>query len=81
MVFLLGRMGNTKEALDLIVNQLRDMQHAISFVQEHQKSDDDDELWDHLIHWSLNSVRQKCTHRCLLDHFMLLLGRFCLCIA
>ncbi|XP_066257925.1 vacuolar protein sorting-associated protein 41 homolog [Euwallacea similis] len=45
MVFLLGRMGNTKEALDLIINELKDMQYAISFCFEH----DDSDLWDDLI--------------------------------
>ncbi|CAH0548772.1 unnamed protein product [Brassicogethes aeneus] len=45
MVFLLGRIGDTKEALELIINQLKDMQHAISFCQEH----DDPDLWNDLI--------------------------------
>ncbi|XP_050315516.1 vacuolar protein sorting-associated protein 41 homolog [Anthonomus grandis grandis] len=45
MVFLLGRIGDTKEALDLIINELKDMQYAISFCHEH----DDSDLWDDLI--------------------------------
>ncbi|CAH1988124.1 unnamed protein product [Acanthoscelides obtectus] len=45
MVYLLGRMGDTKEALELIINELKDMQHAISFCQEH----DDQDLWEDLI--------------------------------
>ncbi|KAL1502552.1 hypothetical protein ABEB36_007677 [Hypothenemus hampei] len=45
MVFLLGRIGDTKEALDLIINELKDMQYAISFCHEH----DDPDLWDDLI--------------------------------
>lgn len=45
MVYLLGRIGDTKDALALIINELKDMQHAISFCQEH----DDPDLWDDLI--------------------------------
>ncbi|CAH1107551.1 unnamed protein product [Psylliodes chrysocephalus] len=45
MVYLLGRIGDTKEALALIINELKDMQHAIAFCQEH----DDPELWEDLI--------------------------------
>ncbi|KAJ8916506.1 hypothetical protein NQ315_000148 [Exocentrus adspersus] len=45
MVYLLGRIGDTKEALELIINELKDMQHAISFCQEH----DDRDLWNDLI--------------------------------
>lgn len=45
MVYLLGRIGDTKEALELIINELKDMQHAISFCQEH----DDPDLWSDLI--------------------------------
>lgn len=40
-----GRIGDTKEALELIINELKDMQHAISFCQEH----DDPDLWNDLI--------------------------------
>ncbi|XP_019871833.1 vacuolar protein sorting-associated protein 41 homolog [Aethina tumida] len=50
MVYLLGRIGDTKEALDLIINELKDMQHAISFCQEH----DDPDLWDDLINHCLD---------------------------
>ncbi|XP_060533869.1 vacuolar protein sorting-associated protein 41 homolog [Cylas formicarius] len=45
MVYLLGRIGDTKEALDLIINKLKDMQQAISFCQEHEDVD----LWNDLI--------------------------------
>ncbi|XP_056634578.1 vacuolar protein sorting-associated protein 41 homolog isoform X1 [Diorhabda sublineata] len=45
MVYLLGRIGDTKEALTLIIDELKDMQHAISFCQEH----DDPDLWNELI--------------------------------
>lgn len=39
-----------KEALELIMNELKDMQYAISFCQEH----DDPDLWNDLIDHSLN---------------------------
>ncbi|KAJ8956298.1 hypothetical protein NQ318_015034 [Aromia moschata] len=45
MVYLLGRIGDTKEALELIITELKDMQQAISFCQEH----DDPDLWNDLI--------------------------------
>ncbi|XP_074029511.1 vacuolar protein sorting-associated protein light [Leptinotarsa decemlineata] len=45
MVYLLGRIGDTKEALELIIKELKDMQYAISFCREH----DDSDLWDDLI--------------------------------
>ena len=34
-VFILGRMGDTKQALALIMDQLGDVQQAIDFVVEH----------------------------------------------
>ncbi|XP_072382622.1 vacuolar protein sorting-associated protein 41 homolog [Diabrotica undecimpunctata] len=50
MVYLLGRIGDTKEALALIVNELKDMQHAVAFCQEH----DDSDLWEDLIDRCVN---------------------------
>lgn len=50
MVYLLGRIGDTKEALELIINELKDMQQAISFCQEH----DDPDLWNDLINHCVN---------------------------
>uniref|UniRef100_A0A453DEF4 Vacuolar protein sorting-associated protein 41 homolog n=2 Tax=Aegilops tauschii subsp. strangulata TaxID=200361 RepID=A0A453DEF4_AEGTS len=44
-VFVLGRMGNAKEALSTIINKLEDIQEAVEFVTEQH----DDELWDELI--------------------------------
>ncbi|KAJ1273441.1 hypothetical protein BS78_06G280800 [Paspalum vaginatum] len=44
-VFVLGRMGNAKEALSTIINKLEDIQEAVEFVMEQH----DDELWDELI--------------------------------
>ncbi|XP_073944885.1 vacuolar protein sorting-associated protein light [Choristoneura fumiferana] len=45
MVFLLGRIGNTREALQIIIEQLNDINQAINFCQEHN----DKELWTDLI--------------------------------
>ncbi|ELU13950.1 hypothetical protein CAPTEDRAFT_174173 [Capitella teleta] len=50
MVFLLGRMGNTKQALHLITNELRDVDQAIDFCKEHN----DQELWQDLINYSID---------------------------
>ncbi|CAG9814950.1 unnamed protein product [Phaedon cochleariae] len=50
MVYLLGRIGDTKEALELIINELKDKEHAISFCQEH----DDPDLWNDLINHCVN---------------------------
>lgn len=50
VVFLLGRMGNTKQALEQITEQLQDINQAIEFCKEH----DDKELWEDLIQCSLD---------------------------
>ncbi|XP_070520756.1 vacuolar protein sorting-associated protein 41 homolog isoform X2 [Cardiocondyla obscurior] len=50
MVYLLGRIGNTSEALALMTRELNDMESAIAFCQEH----DDEELWNDLINYSLD---------------------------
>lgn len=50
MVFLLGRIGDTREALELINCQLNDVQQALAFCQEH----DDPDLWSDLIEHSLS---------------------------
>lgn len=50
MVYLLGRIGNTSEALALMTKELNDMEKAIAFCQEH----DDAELWNDLINYSLD---------------------------
>lgn len=51
MVFLLGRMGNTKQALQLITSVLQDIDRAIEFCKEH----DDKDLWEDLIVYSLKN--------------------------
>lgn len=50
-VFILGRMGNSREALALIINELKDIQQAVSFIQ----SQADEELWEELITQSMHN--------------------------
>ncbi|XP_033639458.1 vacuolar protein sorting-associated protein 41 homolog isoform X2 [Asterias rubens] len=50
MVFLLGRMGNTTQALRLIIEEMGDVDRAIEFAKEH----DDTALWDELIDASMD---------------------------
>ncbi|KAG1698919.1 hypothetical protein DVH05_014298 [Phytophthora capsici] len=50
MIYILGRMGQHKKALDLILTQRGDINQAIQFVQDH-----DEGLWDYLIDLSLSS--------------------------
>lgn len=50
MVYLLGRIGNTKQALNLIIQKLGDIEQAIMFCKEH----DDADLWEDLINCSLS---------------------------
>ena len=50
MVYLLDRMGNTNEALTIIMNNLKDVHMAIEFCKEHN----DLELWDKLINESVD---------------------------
>lgn len=49
-VFLLGRMGNLKQALQMITRDLEDIDKAIQFCMEH----DDKDLWDDLIDYSVD---------------------------
>ncbi|XP_073011981.1 vacuolar protein sorting-associated protein 41 homolog [Typha latifolia] len=44
-VFVLGKMGNAKQALAIIINKLEDIEEAVEFVTEQH----DDELWEELI--------------------------------
>lgn len=50
MVYLLGRMGNTREALSIIIHNLKNIQMAIEFCKEN----DDADLWNDLINQSLD---------------------------
>ncbi|RXK35663.1 vacuolar protein sorting 41 [Tremella mesenterica] len=48
MVFLLGRMGNNKQALMLIIERLGDVKKAIEFASEQA----DEDLWEDLLSYS-----------------------------
>ncbi|KAH8092455.1 hypothetical protein BXZ70DRAFT_950969 [Cristinia sonorae] len=48
MVFLLGRMGDNKRALNLIIERLGDVHRAIEFAKEQH----DDDLWEDLLKYS-----------------------------
>ncbi|XP_060554893.1 vacuolar protein sorting-associated protein 41 homolog isoform X2 [Ruditapes philippinarum] len=50
LVFLLGRTGDMKTALKIIVDELHDVDQAIEFCKEHN----DTELWEDLIQYSLD---------------------------
>ncbi|KEH29938.1 putative chromatin regulator PHD family [Medicago truncatula] len=50
-VFILGRMGNAKKALAVIINKLGDIEEAVEFVTMQH----DDELWEELI--------KQCIHK------------------
>jgi len=49
-----GRMGNTKQALHLITNELGDVKQAIDFCKEHNER----ELWEDLITYSIDKPSQ-----------------------
>lgn len=61
MVFLLGRTGDVRGALNLIIERLHDVTMAVDFV----KQQDDDELWDRLL---LYSQDKPAFIRGLLEH-------------
>ncbi|TFY77062.1 hypothetical protein EWM64_g6951 [Hericium alpestre] len=48
MVFLLGRMGDNKKALYLIIDRMGDVSRAIDFAKEQN----DDDLWEDLLKYS-----------------------------
>lgn len=50
MIYLLDRMGNATDALQIIMNELKDTKMAIKFCHDH----DDVELWEFLIDKSIN---------------------------
>ncbi|KAF6204991.1 hypothetical protein GE061_019158 [Apolygus lucorum] len=52
-VYLLGRIGNTKRALQLIFSEINDFDRAIDFCKEH----DDEELWEDVINFALDKPR------------------------
>lgn len=53
MVFLLGRMGNNKAALMLIIERLGDVSRAIEFAKEQNDAD----LWEDLLRYSEDKPR------------------------
>jgi hypothetical protein len=53
LVYLLSQTGETKRALSLIINRLSDVSLAISFAKEQ----DDRELWDDLLDYSMDKPR------------------------
>lgn len=50
LIYLFSKTGQTKRALQLILSDLKDISHAISFA----KSQDDPELWDDLLSHSMD---------------------------
>jgi len=57
MVFILNRMGNLSDALSLIIDKIKDVKQAISFVEEHKDSQLDSQLLEQLITESLNKPK------------------------
>ncbi|GAA6000682.1 hypothetical protein JCM10207_004607 [Rhodosporidiobolus poonsookiae] len=53
MVFLLGRMGDNKRALNLIIERLGDVERAIEFAKEQN----DNDLWEDLLKYSETKPR------------------------
>lgn len=53
-------MGNTRDALRLIMGQLKDINQAIEFC----KTYDDPELWEQLIGYSLAKPGTEKSHTC-----------------
>ncbi|KAM5448504.1 Vacuolar protein sorting-associated protein 41 [Microsporum audouinii] len=50
LIYLLSKTGQTKRALQLILSSLKDISHAISFA----KTQDDPDLWDDLLSYSMD---------------------------
>ncbi|KAK7205716.1 hypothetical protein BZA70DRAFT_237249 [Myxozyma melibiosi] len=53
LVYILGKTGENKRALMLIINRLQDVDQAISFA----KSQDDKELWSDLLDYSMDKPK------------------------
>ncbi|OXB54646.1 hypothetical protein ASZ78_003478 [Callipepla squamata] len=53
-VYLLSRMGNSRSALKMIMEELQDVDKAIEFAKEQ----DDGELWEDLILYSIDKPRK-----------------------
>lgn len=54
----LGKMGNHRQALQLIVTQLQEVEYAIDFCKEHNY----ESLWNELIDYSLEKPSECCIH-------------------
>lgn len=54
----LGRMGNSRSALKMIMEELHDVDKAIEFAKEQ----DDGELWEDLILYSIDKPRKHKSH-------------------
>ena len=52
---LLGRMGNSRSALKMIMEELQDVDKATEFAKEQ----DDGELWEDLILYSIDNPRKQ----------------------
>lgn len=50
-----GRMGNCRRALQMIMEELEDVDKAIEFAKEQ----DDAELWEDLISYSIDKPRES----------------------
>eukprot|EP01026_Neomeris_dumetosa_P073928 TRINITY_DN7654_c0_g1_i1.p2 TRINITY_DN7654_c0_g1~~TRINITY_DN7654_c0_g1_i1.p2 ORF type:complete len:432 (-),score=50.12 TRINITY_DN7654_c0_g1_i1:261-1556(-) len=57
MVYLLGRMGNLRQAVCLIVDDMNDVPKAIQFIQGHG----DEDLWDLLIELGMKDEKKLGT--------------------
>lgn len=64
LVFI-GRMGNTKQALQLITNELGDVNQAIAFCKEHNEH----ELWEDLISYSIDKPSEYWSTAVVVDVF------------
>ncbi|KAK9465381.1 hypothetical protein V1512DRAFT_277549 [Lipomyces arxii] len=53
LVFILGKTGENKKALMLIINRLQDVDHAITFA----KAQDDKDLWKDLLDYSMDKPK------------------------
>lgn len=53
-----GRMGNCRQALQMIMEELADVDKAIEFAKEQ----DDAELWEDLISYSIDKPRKIHRH-------------------
>ncbi|RMC05496.1 hypothetical protein DUI87_18689 [Hirundo rustica rustica] len=61
-VYLLSRMGNSRSALKMIMEELQDVDKAIEFAKEQ----DDGELWEDLILYSIDKPRKIGDNECIL---------------